>query len=289
MINRRHLLRAAAAGGLLGQAAVLAATRPSRGRLDLQTRTPHDDLMIWGKLKADLSGRTLYSITTGTVWGFKPQADETTLDEFAKRLYGYATCSVRRGAVTADGLLRIRSRSWNFYLHPQTREFTRELLNPYTGKMVNAAPSIGVTREQTYSVAGPVGEAPAIPLETRQPPRPFDLQVRSIGDTAFVDESSFIRFKSKDISWYKLEGNLWSHACRLRDLTDPSLTHIPSTWTQNLIAEWQTWMNMHGEPGHILFKGDGCNVERVEHIPEDLRRYIETVSPGGLRESLGGG
>lgn len=285
MINRRNLLQAAAACSVLGTQPAAAANKSARGKLDLQTRTAQDDLLIWGKLNADLSGRTLYAVTTGTVWGFKPQADDTTLDEFAKRLYGYATCSARRGSITADGLLSIKSKSWNFYLHPETREFTRELLNPYTGKIVTAAPMVSAAaREQLYSINGLVGNEPSIPLETRKPPRPFDLQVRVIGAQAFVDETSFIRFKANDISWYKLEGNLWSHACLLRDLTDTSLTHIPSTWTQNLIAEWQTWMNMHGEPGHILFKGDGCHVSQPEQIPEDIRRSIEIVSPGALQQ-----
>ena len=282
MIDRRTLLQTAAACGALSSAASASA---AAGSIDLQRRTPQDDLLIWAKLKADLSGRTLYSVTTGTVWGFKPQADDQQLADFATRLYGYSTCIARRASLLPNGNVSIRSRSWNFYLHPETHEFARELLNPYTGKTVTAAPMIAPAREQIFNANGST-DVPSIPVEQSKPPRPFDLGIRVIGERAFVTESSFVRFKPNDISWYKLEGNLWSHSCALRDLTNTRLTHIPSTWSQNLVAEWQTWMNMHGTPGHILFKGDGCHLDRIEKIPDDVRRNIETVTPGGLSEPL---
>ena len=290
LLTRRSVVQQTAVCSVLGTAAaatapVAAAARTRGAALHLANRTPQDDLMLWAKLKADLSGKTLYSITTGMVWGFRPQADDLTLDEFARRLYGYATCTARRGSIVDGGRVSIRSKSWNFYLHPDTLEFARQVLNPYTGKVVPSAPMIASTRQQIYSVDGPI-ETPSIPLEVRKPTRPFDLRVRIVGEHAFVDETSFVRFKPLDISWHKLEGTLWSHSCLVRDLTDTSLSHVPSTWSQNLIAEWQTWMGMHGAPGHILFKGDGCNVRRAEQIPDDIRRNIETVTPGGLEETL---
>ena len=149
----------------------------------------------------------------------------------------------------ADGRVSIRSRSWNFYVRPETDEFAREVLNPYTGSMVPSAPMLGPSREQIYSIDGLVREGVTIPLEVRKPSRSFDLKICAIGDRAFVGETNFVRFQPRDIDWHKPEGTLWSHSCLLDDLRSVSLTHIPISWSQNLVAEWQTWMNMHGSPG----------------------------------------
>jgi hypothetical protein len=284
--ERRSLLKGALAAGTLWSLTGRAMAARARRTLDLDARSAQDDLLIWARLKADLAGRTLYSVTTGTVWGFKPQADDLALQDFARRLYGYTTCVARRAQLRADGSVVIRAQSWNFYLHPDTHRFVREIHNPYTDRMVASAPMLAPAREQVFTVAGAAAAAGAATAETLQPARPFDLQIRTVGEHAFVTESSFSRFKSGNISWYKLEGNMTSHACLLRDVRDVARTHVPSTWAQNLVAEWQTWMEMHGTPGHILFKGDGCHVARVAELSDELRRDIESVTPGALAETV---
>ena len=115
-------------------------------------------------------------------------------------------------------------------------------------------------------------------------PDPYRMRIQKIGSHAFVSSANMIRFKPRDAAWFKLEGNLASHHCRLADLQDPSLSHVPSTYSQNLVAEWQTWTQMHGEPGHILFKGDGVPLFDTAAIPDDLQRVIRAFFPGQLED-----
>ena len=284
MLPRRQLLQLAFTGAALAGAAHSAPAVAAHQPLDLGLRSAQDDLLIWAKLKADLSGRTVYAVTTGTVWGFKPQADDLPLVDFSRRLYGYRSCVARQARLNKDGTVSIKSRSWNFYLDAGSGQFVTELLNPYTGKTVKSAPMIGPAAVQNYSTAGLLDFKPAYPVEQLTPSRPFDLHISVVNDHAFVTESSFIRLKPGNISWWKLEGTMTSHSCQLRDLREGSRTHTPSSWSQNLVAEWQTWMEMHGTPGHILFKGDGCPVYSAAELPPELQRDIESVSPGGLAD-----
>ena len=145
---------------------------------------------------------------------------------------------------------------------------------------------LGGAQERTYSVEGPrsSGAAAAYPVENEQGKRPYELRVRVVGDNAFVTETAFNRLKPGNIAWWKLEGSMTSHACRLADLGNRDLTYIPNTWSMNLVAEWQTWMEMHGTPGHILFKGDGAHLWSEDQIPDEIRADIEAVTPGALAE-----
>lgn len=262
--------------------APLAASGPSRAR----SFTGAEDLRLWARLQADLSGRTAWSYTSGYVWGFKPQADDVALADFARRLYGYQNLVARKIVRLSDASLTIRSKTWIFYRDPQTEAVITRLLNPYTGLMVEARPMSGPAAEDTYDVAGQVLTKPPFPVEVAPTQRFMDMRVRTLGDNSWISTDRFVRFRPGSIGWWKLEGDLIDHACRTRDLADTALTRLPSTWSHNLVAEWQTWMNMHGTPGHILFKGAGAGLAPGD-VPAATREAIDTHFPGTFDEALG--
>ncbi|WP_304164529.1 hypothetical protein [Phenylobacterium aquaticum] len=235
---------------------------------------------IWARLNADLSGRTVFFHTHGAVWGFKPQADDLPLADFARRHYGYTSLIARKALKGADGAIVIRQKSWVFYRDPETDEITDQVPNPYTGAIDHAAPMSGPVGERSLAPGAPSPGTPAYPVETSAPKVAYDMRIRRIGGRAWVTTSSFTRLKPGGIGWWKLEGELGSFACRAADLDNPKLTHLPSTWSQNLVAEWQTWTGMHGQPGHILFKGDGAALAGPEEIPTDLMAAIARFFPG---------
>jgi hypothetical protein len=129
--------------------------------------------------------------------------------------------------------------------------------------------------------ANPLGNGQSAAFDT-----PFDMRVRTIGAQSFIETSQFIRFKPGNIDWFKLEATLIGYVCRTADMRNPLLTHIPSTSTMNLVAEWQTWMNMHGSPGHILFKGAGTNVATLAEVPADYRAALSRTFPGQVEQAL---
>jgi hypothetical protein len=165
MLPRRQLLQLAITGAALAGTAHSALAVAAHQPLDLGQRSAQDDLLIWAKLKADLSGRTVFAVTTGTVWGFKPQADELPLADFSRRLYGYRSCVARQARLNSDGTVSIKSRSWNFYLDAGSSQFVTELLNSYTGKTLKSAPMIGPVSVQNCSTAGLLDFKPAYPIE----------------------------------------------------------------------------------------------------------------------------
>ena len=229
---------------------------------------------IWARLHGDLSGRTVWFTTMGEVWGFRPQADDLALEDFAKRAYGYAGVAARKMRRRDDGAIVVREKSWAFYRDPESNRLGDRIANRWTGRTDTAPSLAGPPREYVLAARGD-----AAPAQD-----PYRMHVRRIGAQVFVSTSGLARFKPRDTTWYKLEGNFASHHCLARDLDDAALTHVPGTYCQNLVAEWQTWTGMHGQPGHILFKGDGVPLYRAADIPDELRQAIDAFFPGQLGE-----
>ena len=261
--DRRTML-----AGMLPASLTLLAALTDAPALAAGASNVDDKTRTWLKLVSDLSGSATYAVECGDVWGFKPQADDLTTDAFAKRLYGYWGFLARRATTAPDGSIALKTKGWTFYTHPETGEIVTEILNPYTGQTVQCPPLSGPVFTAAYGVTG---AAPAPPL---------DLRHRRLGDHAWVEIDRISRFKPKDTTWFKLEADLVSYACRATDLDDPKKTFIPSIWSHNVVAEWQTWMKMHGAPGHILFKGDGAFIPTLDAAPAPLKAAIDAHFPG---------
>jgi hypothetical protein len=256
METRRAILgEMFAAAVALGGAARAADLAPSGGAGE-----------TWLKLVADLSGRPVVSVLRGDVWGFLPQADDLTPATFARKLYGYWSLVERTALPGTDGAVALTTKGWSFYLDPVTGEVTSRILNPYSGALVTAKPLSG---PPSTVVLHPGKEAPA----------GMDLTVRRDGASAIVDIARISRFTTPEITWFKLEADFNTHVCATADLDNPRRTHIPSTFSHNLVAEWQTWMKMHGAPGHILFRGVGSHIATLADAPAALRAAIQEHFP----------
>ncbi|WP_394762686.1 hypothetical protein [Phenylobacterium sp.] len=229
--------------------------------------------MTWLTLVADLRGRTVYSVTEGMVWGFRPQADDLAANDFARRLYGYRSLLARKAERAGDGSVRLRTKAWSFYLDATTGEPITELLNPYTQAMVSCPPLSGPASTVTYGGAAPTATAP-------------ELTSRRIGDHVWLGVDRVSRFKPSDTTWFKLEADFTTYVVQAADFARTGADHLPSTWSHSLTAEWQTWMRMHGQPGHILFNGAGATLLGAQAIDPGLRRAVDRFYPGGLAEVL---
>lgn len=90
-----------------------------------------------------------------------------------------------------------------------------------------------------------------------------------------------IRAQPASLPPVELRDNLHTWA-RLTPQLDGRLTHVPNECQHNLVAEWQTWMKMHGSPGHILFVGHGTHFHDPERVPTLLQGLIDSKFPSTL-------
>ena len=269
-VDRRLLLQLVAG---LGASTLATSARATPADAPVPPGSAREARLIWARLVGDLSGRPIFFFTHGTVWGFKPQAEDLTVAEFAKRLYGYSGVAARKLERQADGTILIRQKYWAFYRDPDSDRITDRISNPYTGRVDIAAPMSGRISAKPLDMGAGVDGAV-----------PYGMRVRRLGRSAIVETSAFARFQTPGIAWHKLEGNLEDYVCQAAVLDDPAATHVPNHYSQNVVAEWQTWTGMHGAPGHILFKGNGEPLTDLDQVPADQIAAIELFYPGTLRE-----
>jgi hypothetical protein len=221
------------------------------------------------------------------VYGFLPQGDDVTLVDFARRLYGYRSGSARLSRLAGDGTVHVRSRSWFFYTDAESGEYLEELTNPYTGERVHCPPRATPIVDTVLTRNGPrASPAAAFSAESSEDDRPFRLDYSVMGEHVWCRHNQYSRFHPGDTTWYKLEADIITCVARLDEVLDGKLTHIENTTSHNLVAEWQTWMNMHGTPGHILFVGNGGNAFQPDGLPPEFRDHIAARFPGTLAEPL---
>jgi hypothetical protein len=290
-VNRRTLLLAPGfgAGAALWGGAAFPRDRAARATAarSLPVDDPEFALRAWARLNGDPAGRAVWSTHGGMVYGFLPQADDVTLAQFARRLYQYRAVAVRQMRFDADGALRMRLRAWSWYADADSGEFHREFLNPYTNRVVQCPPRMSPVGETVMTRNGPPAGAPApFPAELSTTGRPMRLDYAVLGNHVWARREQFSRFRPPDTTWFKLEADMVTHAARLDELLAPGLDHLSNTISHNLVAEWQTWMNMHGSPGHILFVGQGAHVFRADDLPGDVQATVEKEFPGSLATGL---
>ncbi len=247
---------------------------------DAATRLRH-----WMRLTADVSGVVCFAHTSGVVYGFLSHADDLGQDQFATPLYGYEAVVARQVVAHEGNGWRLRQRGWSHYTDAITGALIEALDNPYTGRRVQCPPMAAPVSESVYTPAGRLRTATPFPLTTSDQHEPFTLHYAAAGERVSVRRGVVARFRPTNSRRDKLEADITVHDVRRGALLDDTLTHVQSTFMHNLVAEWQTWMDMAGTPGHILFSGLGRSLPDLASLDTGLFDALQRHFPGTLAQT----
>lgn len=289
-LNRRQaMLSVGAAAGMAAMTRTAqAATRSSRKHAALAARLPIRDpafnVHTLGRLEGDLSGKVVYLHRQGRVFGLRP-GHGPELDDYGRLLYKAEGVSVRTSRLREDGAIVDKSRNWLFYRDPVTGEFLSEFTNPYTGETV-PVPTFRAGITGGVSTTNGPELAADFPMESTVFNQPMLLDWNFMGDHAWIYRHAFTRWREGATSSYRTEMTLDCWVCRLDDVANPRLTHIPSTYSWTSQTEWQSWLRMKDEPGAMLWRHDGVLVRSIAELPQDFVEQCEKVLPGHLSAPL---
>ncbi|MEM6802750.1 MAG: DUF1838 family protein [Bacteroidota bacterium] len=245
---------------------------------------PRDQLLIFEKLKGDLSGKQTYGYSEGRVFGIRPDQPED-LDLFGKEVFRFAGCGMHIKRINEDKDIETKSRSWLLYQDPKSGEFIDKMKNPYTGEEVVVPPFRGGIRGSVMTPTGPKVSA-NFSMESTAIGRPIHLVFTEMGDRVHVTRHAFTRWFEKKSQTHRTEMTLDTYDFDKEALYDKSLTHIPadSHWTSQ--TSWLSLLNMSEVPGHMIWATNGICFFEQSQLPEKFVRATKEKQPDIFEKPL---
>ena len=130
------------------------------------------------------------------------------------------------------------------------------------------------------------------------PGRGFNLSVNGVRFTKFMDKIPDEPLKK----WWSVAADkVWmnndtvyppgltapraqsqSMFASVKDFNDPELPRLSSVFSSTVTMPWLNWMEMEGEPGHLLWHAAGAKLPSVDALPADYRQRIDAEYPERL-------
>jgi len=227
--------------------------------LDLSSQAGQLDAFI--RMRASSDGATVFANWWVTVFAAVPGERPREI----LRLDGY---NVGRFVRNTDGSAEFISREVAYYRDPRTGQILSDWTNPFTNEKVAVLHVANDPVNQRYAApqAGQPGRYPFmlsgddvflrldVPLRYPNPLQPAEYPAESSGPTYLASEH-FIFFANA------------------RDLRNPKLLSVPTTYAWTRTGPWLPWMKMGQQAGYLIYSGHGRKYASFAELPADVQAY----------------
>lgn len=273
MLERRSFLLAATGAFLWGGTALLrgadAAGSTPAGPFDLGR--PADALAAMLRMQARLDGADAPWWYFGRIYGLVP-------GQAPLPLVRYEGLEIMRLTATPEGEYAATGVTTSFFLDWHTREPLETFRNPLSGRTNKVIPNL---------IGGKPGAAAVFYSERGVRP----------GRVPAADW----RPGGLELAWDYHGGDVWlSHdrtyppglpqpmgeatvaRAREADLHDRSRAFVPATFSSTYFAPWPAWLELAGQPGHVVWHADGVKLGTVAELPTRFRGWMDRRFPERL-------
>lgn len=254
-------------GALVAGAAAKAAAQPGKG-LDLAN--PDDLFTAMLRMQGRTDGRDAPWWYFGRIYG--------VVGEGAPRLLvRFEGLEIMRLSPCGPGQLAATGVTTSFFQDPQTKAVLTRFSNPYTGRTNTVTPNqIGGTANpfMIYSREG-VRPARVAPADWKD--EGLHLTWDYHGDTVWMSHD---RVYPPGLP--QPMGECSVARARIDDLHDLSRSFVPAGFSSTYFAPWPAWMEMAGQPGHVIWHADGVKMASVDELPGWFRRRMDEQFPERL-------
>ncbi|WP_350284564.1 DUF1838 family protein [uncultured Croceitalea sp.] len=245
---------------------------------------PKDKLLIFEKIRGDLSGKLTFSYSEGRVFGIRTDKSDS-LNVFGKEVFRYSGCGMKIMRLLDNGNVETKSKGWLLYRDPKTGEFLSEMTNPYTGEVVKVPPFRAGIRGGIMTPEGPEINA-NFTMESTAIGAPLDLVFTQIGDKMHITRHAFTKWFEKKSQTWRTEMTLDTYDLDMKYLYDRSYTHIPADYHWTSQTSWLSLLKMTGTPGHMIWTSSGSTFFNKEDLPADFIAATEAKQPDVFSEPL---
>jgi hypothetical protein len=260
-------------GFILGLAGALAlgpaVARARPGQLDLAR--PADAFQAMLRMQGRLDDRDSPWWYFGRIYG-------VVGDTSPRLLVRFEGLEIPRYTLSAPGVYAATGVTTSFFQDPYTKEVLTTFANPVTG----------ATNRVTPNMIG--GTADAIVFYSVEGGRPARVKPE---DWTYGKAKNTWDFHG-DLVWLSHDrvyppgipqpmGESSVGRARLADVLDTQRAFVPASFSSTYFAPWPRWMEMSGQPGHVIWHADGIKLDSIDDLPRDFRERMEKLYPERLR------
>ena len=245
------------AGALLLGASVQAKDRG----LDLANSA--DALTAMLRMQGRLDGRDAPWWYTGRIYG-------VVGDTSPRLLVRFEGLEIMRLTPASDGEYAATGVTTSFFQDPRTKEVLTSFANPYTGRTNTVTPNrLGGTADPVtfYSTRG-VRPGRVQPADWTSDG--LHLTWDRLGDTIWLSHD---RVYPPGLPQPMGEASV--ARAKLVDLNDLSRGFVPAGFSSTYFAPFPKWMEMAGQPGHVIWHADGMKLDSIDELPPEFRRRMD--------------
>jgi hypothetical protein len=263
MLKRRSFLLAAtgafAFGGTAlasGGAGPLARTDPLTAMLRMQARLDGKDAPWW---------------YFGRIYGLLP-------GQAPVPLVRYEGLEIMRLTRTTGEEYAVTGATTSFFLDWQTKASLPTFANPVSGKVNTVKPNlIGGKPGSAAAFYSPRGVRPGQVAAADWQPEGLELSWDEYGDDLWLSHD-----RQYPPGLPQPMGESSVSRARRTHLDDAGRTFVPASFSSTYFAPWPAWMEMQGQPGHVVWHADGLKLESVDKLPAHFRRWMDERYPDRL-------
>lgn len=177
----------------------------------------------------------------------------------------------------ADGY-QLGGNTVTFFRDVETNEFLYEFRNPWTGRIDEVKPAVqGGNLGFHYGTDGiwPVRLDGSAIGEPRR--APLQLQWHALGEQVWLQHQTVY-----PPGMPPMHGQRQSLFAQRRDVLDTRLARLPATFSSTVFMGWLKWMDMKGEPGHVIWHAAGAKLRDIGDLPSEYRARAEREYPERL-------
>ena len=264
IMDRRALLLGAGAAAF-GMPVGLSGAAPPREAFDPDS--PADNLRGFVKTMGDLSGKPVWMIGSGRIYGLRE-------GELPLPLFGVEGLRYVKFAPEGEAF-RMFVRDWAYFTDLETGVAMDRYANPYTGE--DNTPTPLLTRFASWVMGLNGQEIEGFTGKAWLQNRPLRMPWAFSGKDTYLTLELLVEYGHGG------SGGEWINMMtRTADLLNAEVSNAPMRYAWTGYSPWARWMEMGDRPGRTLWNSTGRKVADLSSLPDRVRDNFNDFFPGSL-------
>lgn len=271
-LSRREVLAGSLLLGLAGAgctslpAAVEGPARRAAAMPDLTD--PDANLRHMVRMQGSLAEQDVPWWFTGVIFGVRGEAEQP------RPLVRFEGMEIYWFKHLPDGY-QLHGHTVTFFRDLATSEFLAEFANPYTGRKDAVKPAVqGGNLAFRYTNRGIWPERLTGEVLGDAPNKPLRLQWHTLGDYVWLQHQTVY-----PPGMPPMHGQRQSMFAPRERFIDAAIDALPTAFSSTVFMGWLKWMDMRGEPGHMIWHASGVKLRSIAELPREYRERAERAYP----------